>query len=696
MYQLQQALNSVRGIGDSWTGALAKRNIHTVLDLLLNLPLRYEDRSTILSIAQLQRFDNSTLIPESQSPRTNENKENNYQSKQEFFTLIVQVKDYRQYYKGRLLISRATLFDDSGELPAIWFNNRFLKNKIKVGQKYYASGQLKNNSLVQANLEPLGSDSPHTARLVPIYSKIASFKQGNLRRLQKEIIDNLSHQSAAKNWQNFANPKLFFQALHFPQSSEEIIGAREQLALEEIIYLINKAKELKKTWQEKNLAPAINIKKENLIPNTLPFTLTKAQRKAVREITGDMGKSSAMNRLLIGDVGSGKTVVAAIAAWHACLAGHNVALVAPTQILAQQHYQSLKTLLPQQKIVLVTAQTSKNFQLSKKTLYVGTHALINRLEDIKAALIIYDEQHRFGTKQRQSLGAHLLSMTATPIPRSLMLTIFAHLKTSILDEMPANRQIAQTWLIPKHKETKAIAWLAEQLLESNNRQALIICPFIDPSQHSALENVAAVKDSLKKLTDLLDDYYQKNNIPKAKQLKLATLHSRLKKKEQTEIIQQLYAKQIQILISTPMVEVGVDLPNADIILIQAAERFGLASLHQLRGRVGRVGQESFCLLFTTQEENNSKLNLSPSQKRLKIFCQEKDGFKLAQLDLKQRGAGDIFGNIQSGFDKLQFASWANLKIIEQAKIITDHNENYQSPLTPYFDKREFLETINNN
>lgn len=698
MYQLQQALSTVHGIGDSWTAALAKRNIHSILDLLLNLPLRYEDRSTVLSIAQLQRFDNSSLIPESQNSTGVEKKKNSYQSQQEFFTLIVQVKDYRQYYKGRLLISRATLFDDTGELAAIWFNNKFIKNKLKTGQQYYASGQLKNNSLVQANLEPLGSDSPHTARLVPIYSKVANFKQGNLRRVLKEIIDNLSEQEkisqnnqlAEKRWQNFANPQQFFQALHFPQSIEEIIEAREQLALEEIIYLINKAKDLKRAWQEHSLAPNINIQKDNLIPKTLPFTLTKAQTKAVKEITSDLEKSTAMNRLLIGDVGSGKTVVAAIAAWHACLAGHNVALVAPTQILAQQHYQSLKKLLPQQKIVLVTAQTSKNFKLGKQTIYVGTHALINKLEKIKPALIIYDEQHRFGTKQRQSLGAHLLSMTATPIPRSLMLTIFAHLQTSILDEMPANRQIAKTWLVPKHKETKATEWLAEKLLESNNRQALVICPFIDPSQHGALENVAAVKDSLEKLTNLFDDYYQKNNIQKSKQLKLASLHSRLKKKEQAEIIQQLYDKQIQILISTPMVEVGVDLPNADIILIQAAERFGLASLHQLRGRVGRVGQESFCLLFTSQEKNSS------SQERLKNFCQEKDGFKLAQLDLKQRGAGDIFGNIQSGFDKLQFASWANLKIIEQAKKISDSDKNYQSLLTPYFDKREFLETVNNN
>jgi len=552
----------------------------------------------------------------------------------------------------------------------------------------------------------VAKDSPHTARLVPIYSQISPFKQGSLRRLQKEIVDNLnpqekifSNKPSEENWQNFNNAQHFFQALHFPQTSQEIIQAREQLALEEIIFLINKAKQLKQLWQASNLAPSIIVKKQALIPDTLPFTLTRAQEKAITEIANDLKKTTAMNRLLIGDVGSGKTAVAAIAAWHSCLAGHNVALVAPTQILAQQHFQNIKKLLPKQKIYLVTAQTSKNFKLDSASFYVGTHALINKLEEIKPALIIYDEQHRFGTKQRQNPQAHLLTMTATPIPRSLMLTIFAHLQTSVLDEMPANRQMAITWLVPKSKEEDAIVWLAKQLLKSQDKQAFIVCPFIDPSQHSALENVAAVKDSLDQLETILNKYYQENNIVKTKQLKTAALHSRLKKQEQQQVIKQLYDKNIQILVSTPMIEVGIDLPNADFIIIQAAERFGLASLHQLRGRVGRIGQKSFCILFTTnslQIKNDDSVIKRTSQERLKIFCQEKDGFKLAQLDLQQRGAGDIFGSAQSGFNKLQFASWANLKIIKAAKDISEQSNKYQSILTPYFEKQEFLTKINNN
>lgn len=707
MYQLTHSLDSVHGIGNSWTKALAKKNINTILDFLLYLPLHYEDRSQIYSIAQLKNLHSSYIVA-SDDASINHQKDKQYQSKQDFYTLVVQVKDYRQYYKGRLLISRATFFDKSGELPAIWFNNKFLKNKLKKQELYYASGQWKNASLIQANLEAISPDSPHTARLVPIYSQIAPFKQGSLRRLQKEIIDHLHPQETRFNTyqenqeehrQKFAQIQAFFQALHFPQTSQEIIQAREQLALEEIIFLINQAKKLKKTWQSKNLAPSINSKQSTLIPASLPFTLTTAQKRAVKEISHDLKKTTAMNRLLIGDVGSGKTAVAAIAARQVALAGYNTALIAPTQILAQQHYQNLQQLLPEQKIYLVTAQTSKNFKIDQASIYVGTHALINRLEKIEAALIIYDEQHRFGTKQRQNPKAHLLTMTATPIPRSLMLTIFTHLQTSILDEMPLNRQIAKTWLVSQSKEKDAIVWLAKQLAQDKNKQALIVCPFIDPAQHSALANVAAVKNSLLQLESVLNQYYQEQKIGKNQQLKTAILHSRLNKQEQQQVIDQLYQKNIQILISTPMIEVGIDLPNADIIIIQAAERFGLASLHQLRGRVGRVGQESFCLLFTTsstQAKLPNLTNANHSQQRLKIFCQEKDGFKLAQLDLQQRGAGDIFGSAQSGFNRLRFASWTNLKIIQQAQKITEQDSNYQSFLYSYFAKQEFLSDINNN
>lgn len=689
MYQLNQVLPAVHGVGEQLTNTFAKKNWHTVLDFLLNLPLRYEDRSQIYTIAQLKNLDSSYLVPETADDTVESKKNESKKSQKQFFTIIAEIKDYRQYYKGRLLIARAKLVDSSGEIAALWFNNKFLKNQLQAGEQYYVSGALKNGSLIQAKIEKLGQENLHTARLVPIYGQLGKTKQGKLRRLQQEILNDLKTepttiQETLKN-------------IHFPEKEEDIVNAREKLAIEELLYLINKAKNLKEAWQNEHQAPSIKIVAKELFP-ILPFKLTRAQQRACEDIRLDLGKKQGMNRLLIGDVGSGKTVVAGIAAWHVCQVGRSVALVAPTQILAEQHFRTLEKLFPQLKLQLVTGKTSREFKLSPQTCYVGTHALINRLSEIEPALIIYDEQQRFGTRQRQIAQAHVLTMTATPIPRSLMLTIFAHLDISLLDEMPRGREMATTWLVPQHKQADALTWLVKELTSRQNRQAIIVCPFIDPSQHQALENVAAVKAVFERLANDLVPIYQRENIPAKKKLELGLLHARLSKKEQASVIEAVYAKKVQLLVSTPMVEVGVDLPNADIIVIQGAERFGLASLHQLRGRVGRAGQTSYCLLFTSpknQTQTNTKKSETSSQ-RLKVFCQEKDGFKLAELDLKQRGAGDIFGTAQSGFNQLQFASWTNVDLIQQAKKISEKQINHLSWLTAYFDKRHLSQEINNN
>ena len=683
IYQLNQALTAVKGIGESLSQQLAQYNLHSVLDLLLKLPLRYEDRSQITTVEQLLKEEQSS-VAQSASGKQQQRLASGEKIDQRFVTLLGQIHNFRQYRKGRLLISRAVIDDGSGQLPIIWFNNKFIKAKLHAQQAYYISGEFKKGSLVQASVEAASADQLHTARLVPVYSHIGHIKQGNLRRLQKEILDH-----PATTWQKQAQ---LLSDLHFPQVIQNIIDAREQLALEEILYLINKSKQLKHIWQDNNQAPAITVQ-QPLIPADLPFQLTHSQETALTEIVADLGQTQAMNRLLVGDVGSGKTVVAGLAALQVCHQGHNVAFIAPTQILAQQHYQTLQQLFPQLKLQLVTAQTRKQWQLDQATCYVGTHALINQLDQLQAGLVIYDEQHRFGTKQRLGHHSHLLTMTATPIPRSLMLTIFSHLQVSYLKEMPKQRRMATTWLINKHKEAAALNWLFEQLSQNPDKQALLVCPFIDPSSYQALENVAAVKDVAVNTEQALAKFYQQQPaaLSKSGPITIGLLHSRLSKKQQQTVIKQLYQGEIQLLITTPMVEVGVDLPNADMIIIQAAERFGLASLHQLRGRVGRAGQDSWCLLFTSHDQLATK-----SQQRLQLFCQEKDGFKLAEADLQQRGAGEIFGSAQSGLQQLQFASWTNLDIIQQAKKISDQQTSYQSWLTPYFSKQELLPDINRN
>lgn len=676
MYQLQDSVLSIKGVGKNLQNTLEAFNIQQILDFLLFLPLRYEDRSTISTISLIKN-----------PPIEQETKAN-------FVTTKAKVTKWNEYRKGRLLISRATITDETDQINCLWFNNKFLKNKISIGQTYFFSGQIKDSTLMQATVEKTDGENIHTGRLVPIYSQLADLKQGSIRRLLAETLGKLHQGGEAEQ---------IFHDLHFPNNAEDVVKARERLALEEMIFLMQKSALYKSQHQAKKAIFSFKTTPKYQ-KHDLPFTLTQAQEKAVEEIMGDLSKKFPMNRLLVGDVGSGKTIVAALPARAMIQAGQNVCLIVPTKILAKQHLANLSLIFKEIEFKLVDSENK--LQTEKETngvFYIGTHALLKKLKIIKPSLVIYDEQQRFGVKHRQleeylnqsQKQAHLLNMTATPIPRSLMLSIFSHLELSYLDQMPNARKMAHTWVIPEQKRGKALEWLVQELTTTNQensrrKQALIICPFINPSSYQATENVAAVKDVASNLKKELQVIYQKLDLPKKSQLKIDVLHSQLEKKQQSKIIEQVYQQEIQLLISTPMVEVGVDLPNADIIIIESAERFGLSSLHQLRGRVGRQGQESYCLLFNSKKMNNSQAN----QERLKKFSQEKNGLKLAELDLNNRGAGDLLGYQQSGFANLQFASWTNLEIIEQAKEVISKNTNYTSFLQAYLEKTSALQSLN--
>lgn len=682
MYQLQDPVLVVKGIGGNLQTNLADYRIENILDLLLYLPLRYEDRSAIKSIAEIKTLS----LEETQIQKSSQNQK----VKTNFVTTKAKVLKWNEYRKGRLLISRATIIDESDQLNCIWFNNKFLKNKIIVGQEYFFSGNLKDGSLMQASVEKISDnhENIHTGRLVPIYSQLADIKQGSLRRILAEIISKL-HQSGEL--------EQVFKDLHFPSSIDRIILARERLALEEILCLMQISAKNKKEHQKKSSLFQLTTPQKKQTTK-LPFELTRAQQKAIQEILDNLKQKVPMNRLLVGDVGSGKTIVAAIPASFMVEAKQNACLIVPTKILAKQHYQNLTKLFKNINFTLVDSQ-SKLEKIEQGTFYIGTHALLNQLNKIEPSLVIYDEQQRFGVKHRQleeyldqkKAHPHLLSMTATPIPRTLMLSIFSHLEMSYLDQMPNSRKMATTWLIPQFKKQKALEWLTEELINTNThkKQALIVCPFINPSSYKAMENVSAVKESFEFINQELKQIYQKLKIDKKHQLKIGVLHSKLTKLEQLKIIQEVYDQKIQILISTPMIEVGVDLPNADIMIIQSAERFGLSSLHQLRGRVGRQGQDSYCLLFSSvNSAQNQDNNL-----RLKQFCQEKDGLKLAQIDLENRGAGDILGYQQSGLNNLMFASWTNNNIIKQAQIKLKNEPNYFSFLADYLKKQSSTPTL---
>jgi ATP-dependent DNA helicase RecG len=658
MYQLATPLAAVKGIGPTLSQVFEKRGLLTVKDLLLFVPLRYEDRSQRLTIEQ--------LVPN------------------ELVTLQATVTATNNYYKGRRSIQSATVTDGTGRLKLMWFNNKFIIDKLKKGESYLISGKLNDRGLmVQPVVEDVKDDTIHTDRLVPVYSVLSEIKQGSLRRILKHVVDHLEKVSdplleVTTQWKNQTAPLPLHQALqslHFPDTEEHIVKARQRLALEELLSLMQKSHQIKETWKQDHQARAfaVELDPQKFVPSSVPFQLTGAQLKATLEVLQDLERETPMNRLLVGDVGSGKTVVAGIAAYHVIHQGSSAALIAPTQILAQQHANTFAHIFPHLPIELLTATSSKKkLELTKPSFVIGTHAVINQLQSIKPAFVVYDEQHRFGVNQRSQPielqpHPHILTMSATPIPRSLMLTIFSHLDLSTIDELPAGRQVTKTWLVPNTKRANSLGWINQEITTQKS-QAIIICPFIDPSNSAALENIAAVKD----LFEPIQAYFSQQGKT------VAMLHGRMKKVEQAEITQKLYQREIDVLVTTPIVEVGVDLPAASIIVIEAAERFGLASLHQLRGRVGRAGQQGYCLLFTNSKNKDTL-------ERLEKFSKITNGAQLAELDLEHRGAGDIFGTQQHGFDELTFATWADVELIKQARslfeIINQDQSDWQSFLS---------------
>ncbi len=662
MYSLSDSLLKVTGIGDKTFEKLRQHDIVNIQDFLLFLPLRYEDRSRITTINNLQQ--------------------------DQINTVKAQLVSVKEYFKNRTRITNAVIQDKTGRVKCIWFNNKYLKHSLKTQKTYFFSGEYSSyRTLTQPTVEEIKQDQLHTGRLVPLYSQTLGLKQGNLRRFLKEIVDNLkiSNDLLSDKFKLMNLDKALSQ-LHFPQEKESVVKARQRLALEELLALIQQSQQIKQEWQQKEAKASLNKNKiQDLVPDSLPFELTTDQNQAVQEIIQDLEQSTPMNRLLIGDVGSGKTVVAALAAHQIIIAGHNVALVAPTKILAQQHYETLQKLLPQMETVLLTGDnhtkagkdSDKEAQPShnKPKLYIGTHAVINQFDQIDPGLIIYDEQHRFGVAQRaegleptNTIQPHILTMTATPIPRSYMLTIFSHLNVSLIKQMPFGKRPLKTWYVPNSKKDDAYNWAAEQLQNSsqNNQLAMVVCPFIDPSDHEAFSQVPAATEIYAELQQKYGD-----------QLRISLLHGQQKPDQQEKIIKQLFAKKIDLLVSTTIVEVGVDLPQANIMLIEGADRFGLASLHQLRGRVGRQGQASYCVLFSSSKTTEAK-------KRLKLFAQETDGLKLAEIDLQNRGAGDLFGFEQHGLNELQFASWNNLQLINQAKKISNQIKKQKIDWRPFF------------
>jgi ATP-dependent DNA helicase RecG len=635
---LQTPVSEVSRTYKMFRGRLEKLGIVTLKDFLFHVPFRYDDYSLVSDIAQVQAGETVTV------KGTVEEIDNHYTRKWK-------------------TLQRATVKDSTGNIDILWFNQPFLTKAIHKGDLISLSGKVELDKHKLIMIAPdyeivFNNQTIHTGRLVPVYPETRGISSKWLRRQiyklleeRNQLKDFLPENIIKEN--NLMSLGDAIEKIHFPSSLREAEIARGRLAFDELFELQLSALVRKKAWEKnaiKNPWNSFQAKADELI-KTLPFELTNAQKKAVNEILKDISATKPMNRLLEGEVGSGKTVVGAIAMYVAFLNGFQSAFMAPTEILAQQHYQTIKNLLEPLgvKVELFTSGT-KNQQ--SFDIAIGTHALVyKKVKFSKLGLVIIDEQQRFGVEQRTIIkekgeNVHLLTMTATPIPRTVALTMYGDLDLSLLDEMPVGRKLVKTWLVPPEKRNGAYAWIEKQII-GNKDQAFIVCPFIEES-----ETMLTVKAATKEF-----DRLQKEVFPN---LHLGLLHGKMKAAEKENILKSFRDKKIDILVSTPVVEVGIDIPNATIMLIEEADRFGLAQLHQLRGRVGRGDKQSYCLLFTSSKNETTI-------ERLKALETIYSGAELAELDLKLRGPGQIYGTSQHGRQVLKVASFSDFALIDKTK-----------------------------
>lgn len=648
-------------VGPAYVKRLEKLNIFTIHDLLHHYPTRHDDLSVITNISSVKPNQVATIKAK-----------------------VVSCQNLFTKNKKRLQV--AVIKDLSGSIEVIWFNQIYIPNTLKEGTTVSFSGKVgwfnRKLTLISPQYEVIGGNNNknlHTGRLVPIYSETAKLSSKWLRSRINWILENLDSKELEKDWlpqdiklsQKLIDLDLALKKIHFPENKNDLEAAIKRLEFDEMLLLQLNALQKKQDWQQKNLSNKLDINQEKIdqLISTLPFKLTSAQNTCIKEILSDLKKDRPMNRLLQGDVGAGKTIVAAIAIYASHLNNLDSIIMAPTTILANQHFKSLKTVFAKTPIKIALVTSSSKQDIEKADVLVGTHALLFKKIDIKkVGVLVIDEQHRFGVKQRSAFlnntktsTPHTLTMTATPIPRTIALTAYADLDMSLLNEMPKGRKRVKTWLVPLKKRLKAYHWI-EKEIKKHHTQSFIVYPLIDPSESETLKDIKAATKEFEQLKDIFSN------------LKLDLLHGRVKDKDKQVIIKKFASGQTDILVSTPVIEVGIDIQNATIILIENAERFGLAQLHQLRGRVGRSFKDSYCLLFssTTTPETLS---------RLKAMETIDSGLKLAELDLKLRGPGDLYGLKQHGFTNLKIASFSDANLVKQTqKVSKDLALNHPSLL----------------
>jgi len=697
---LSTPIEKLARVGPAYQKRLKKLGIKTIRDLLFHFPHRYEDFSKITKISKLKLNEVVCL-----------------QGK------ILEIKTTRTW-KKRMFLTQAIVEDKTGAIKVVWFNQPYLVKTLKPKQRVCLAGKIvlgesgiyltnpAYEKLLKSDFNRWGLT--HTGRIVPVYPETEKLSSRWLRYILKPLLISFKDkipdplpEIIRKTHQLLLINEAIWQ-IHFPDSLKLAKKAKDRFSFEELFLIqLFVLRERQKLSKEKATPILLNLETIEDFVKSLPFKLTNAQRKSSWQILKDLEKPRPMNRLLEGDVGSGKTVVATLAALNTTKAGFQVAFMAPTEILAKQHFQEISKLLKKfkLKIGLLTGKESKlrgrkidRKKLLEKTkkgeidILIGTHALIQKQVKFEnLALVILDEQHRFGVEQRANLLQnqdraipHLLSMTATPIPRTLALTIYGDLDLSLIDELPKGRKKIITKVIPPNSRKSAYNFIREEI--KKGRQVFVICPRIEPSPNQREEKeilswaeAKAVKEEYEKLSESV--------FP---DLKVAMLHGKMTPKEKEGIMKDFKNKKTDILVSTSVIEVGIDIPNATVMMIEGAERFGLSQLHQFRGRVGRANHQSFCFLFTESPAKKTR-------QRLKALISSEDGFKLAEKDLEIRGPGDFSGTRQWGIPDLAMSSLSNVFLVEKTRKTAKEilNEDPQLKKYPLLRERlkEFRERI---
>lgn len=667
--QLSDSISTIKGVGEQTKKKFYRLNIYTIFDLITHYPREYDDRRQIKKIHEIKLGEDNTVIATVAAPPQIMKKRN-------------------------LIIVRVRFKDATGSIFAVFYGQAYMKNAFHLGEVYVLSGKvvLKYGMIQMESpeLEKVAttSDKETAAKIVPIYPTtykmsqkiLRNFIQDTLQKVETKLIENIP--KSIRNQYELADRKFAIQNIHFPQSNSDFFKARKRIVFEELFMLQTGLMMIKQGIHENQ--NGILFKDSPFIKEfiqSFPFELTNAQKRVFEEVKTDMLDSKVMNRLVQGDVGSGKTIIAILALVLAVKNGYQAAFMAPTEVLSMQHYESLISLLEPFGIsvgVLVGSLTKKQKEeaLSKiKThevdIVVGTHALIqDKVEFESLGLVITDEQHRFGVRQRVTLSKKghnpdVLVMTATPIPRTLALILYGDLDISIVDELPPGRQLIKTYAVNTSYRHRIYNFIKKQI--DQGRQAYIICPMVEESEEN--DELQAVTTYTEKLKN--EDF---------KDLKIAYLHGKMKPREKQNIMDDFVKNKIKILISTTVIEVGVNVPNSTVMLIENAERFGLAQLHQLRGRVGRGLHQSYCVLMSDSKNKVTK-------ERLQVMEQTNDGFVISETDLNLRGPGEFFGTRQHGLPDMKIANL--YKDIELLKLAQTASKDILSN-DPKLEKKEHI------